>query len=321
MLPSILGNLSLPLISAPLFAISYPELVIAQCAAGVVGSFPALNAREPDTLEGWIRSINAKLAAIRDENPRASIGPYAVNQIVHASNTRAGRDLETCIDLQVPILITSLRPPEPAVVDAVHAYGGLVLHDVINLRHAKKAISAGVDGLILVAAGAGGHAGVLSPFAFVAEVRKIFDGLVVLAGAIATGESIFAARSLGADLVYVGTRFIASREANANEAYKSALVEATADDIIYTNAFTGIHGNYVRKSIVAAGLDPDALPASTGGKVDFSGTEGQQVKAWRDIWGAGQGVGSIEDVQSVEEIVARLRIEYHNAQERMSRER
>ncbi|MFB9126150.1 nitronate monooxygenase [Paraburkholderia dipogonis] len=317
MLPSILNNLTLPIISSPLFAISYPELVVAQCKAGIVGSFPALNAREPDTLEDWIDRINTQLAVLRKETPHAIVGPYAVNQIIHASNTRAERDIRTCIDLQVPILITSLRPPERALIDAVHEYGGLVLHDVINLRHAKKAIDAGVDGLILVAAGAGGHAGTLSPFAFVAEVRKIFDGIVVLGGAIATGESIFAARALGADLAYVGTRFIASREANAKDAYKSALVEAQAGDIIYTDAFTGVHGNYVRQSILAAGLDPDALPESAGAKIDFSATEGMQIKAWRDIWGAGQGVGSVDDVDSVSEIVARLCTEYRGARERM----
>ncbi|MFM0626812.1 nitronate monooxygenase family protein [Paraburkholderia xenovorans] len=317
MLPPILENLTLPLISSPLFAISYPELVVAQCKAGVVGSFPALNAREPDTLDDWIHSINAQLAAVRRETPNATVGPYAVNQIIHTSNTRAERDIQTCIDLQVPILITSLRPPERTLIDAVHAYGGLVLHDVINLRHAKKAIDAGVDGLILVAAGAGGHAGTLSPFAFVAEVRKIFDGIIVLGGAIATGESIFAARALGADLAYVGTRFIASREANAKDAYKSALVEAQASDIIYTDAFTGVHGNYIRRSIVAAGLDPEALPESAGAKIDFSASEGQQIKAWRDIWGAGQGVGSVDEVESVSEIVAKLRAEYRGARARM----
>src|SRR5579883_1885982 len=303
------GKLSLPVIGAPLFIISVPELVIAQCKAGIVGAFPALNARPKELLEEWIVRIKTELAAYQKANPGKPVAPFAVNQIVHASNDRLEHDVEICIKHQVPIMITSLRPPAD-VVRAAHSYGGIVLHDVISVRHAEKALEQGVDGLILVCAGAGGHAGMLSPFALVSEVRRFYAGTIVLSGAIANGRAILAAQALGADLAYIGTRFIATREANAKDAYKKMLVEGAAKDIVYTNAISGVHGNYLRPSLVAAGLDPDNLPAADKGKMNFAGGDRNRPAAWRDIWGAGQGLGSIDDVPSVAECVARLRQEY-----------
>jgi len=307
----------LPVVGSPMFIVSYPELVLAQCKAGIVGSFPALNARPAELLDEWLTQIQSELAAHKAANPDAVIGPIAVNQIVHQSNARLEQDVRVCVEHEVPIFITSLRAPVKEMIDAVHSYGGIVLHDVINLRHAQKALEAGVDGLILVAAGAGGHAGTTSPFALVGEVRRIFDGPIVLSGAIANGGSILAAQAMGADLAYMGTRFIATKEAHALEAYKRAIVDAKAADIIYTNLFTGVHGNYIRESIVKAGLDPDALPESNKEAMNFAeGTS--KAKAWKEIWGAGQGVGLMEDVPSVAELVQRLKREYDDAKTRLA---
>jgi nitronate monooxygenase len=305
-LPAVLqGRLSLPAIAAPMFIVSHPDLVIAQCQAGIVGSFPALNARPKEVLDEWLTRLRATLT---DQD-----APFAVNQIVHASNDRLEHDLEVCAKHRVPIIITSLRAPN-AVIDAVHAWGGIVFHDATNLRHAEKALEAGVDGLILVAAGAGGHAGTLSPFALVAEVRRIFDGPIALSGSITRGQQILAAQAMGADLAYIGTRFIATREANAAEGYKRMIVDSSAADVLYTPFFTGVHGNYLKPSIAAQGLDPDALPPRDKTAMNFGSTS---VKAWRDIWGAGQGVGSITDAPSTAEVVARLRAEYAEARERL----
>ncbi|KAB2919782.1 MAG: nitronate monooxygenase [Hyphomicrobiaceae bacterium] len=312
-LPSLLHNrLTLPVIGAPLFIVSVPELVIAQCKAGIVGSFPALNARPKELLEEWVVQIKTELAAYQKAHPDRRVAPFAVNQIAHASNDRLEHDVAVCVKHRVPITITSLRAPKE-VVKAVHAYGGIVLHDVINLRHARKAAEEGVDGLILVCAGAGGHAGMLSPFALLSEVRQWFKGTIALSGAIANGASILSAQAMGADLAYMGTRFIATREANAKPEYKRMLVEASASDIVYSSLFTGVHGNYLKPSIAAAGLDPDNLPEGDKTKMDFGSGGNMKSKAWRDIWGAGQGVGSIGEVVSVEECVARLRREYAEA--------
>ncbi|WP_321852961.1 NAD(P)H-dependent flavin oxidoreductase [Paraburkholderia tropica] len=313
-LPAVLQNLSLPVVASPMFIVSYPELVLAQCKAGIVGSFPALNARPAELLDEWLTQIEEQLAAHKAANPDAVIGPIAVNQIVHQSNARLEHDIRVCVEHRVPIFITSLRAPPKELLDAVHSYGGIVLHDVINLRHAGKALEAGVAGLILVAAGAGGHAGTTSPFALVGEVRRIFDGPIVLSGAIANGGSILAAQAMGADLAYMGTRFIATQEAHAVEAYKHAILEAKAADIVYTNLFTGVHGNYIRESIVNAGLDPDALPESDKSKMSF---DSGAAKAWKDIWGAGQGVGLMDDVPSVAQLVERLKQEYGEAKARL----
>lgn len=313
-LPAVLQNLSLPVVASPMFIVSYPELVLAQCKAGIVGSFPALNARPAELLDEWLTQIDEALAAHKAANPGAKLGPVAVNQIVHQSNARLEHDVRVCVEHKVPIFITSLRAPVKEMIDAVHSYGGIVLHDVINLRHAQKALEAGVDGLILVAAGAGGHAGMLSPFALVGEVRRMFDGPIVLSGAIANGGSILAAQAMGADLAYIGTRFIATQEAHAVESYKHAIVNATAADIVYTNLFTGVHGNYIRESIVNAGLDPDALPESDKSMMNFAG---EKAKAWKDIWGAGQGVGLMDDIPTVAELVGRLKREYDDTRSRL----
>ncbi|AOY97767.1 2-nitropropane dioxygenase (plasmid) [Cupriavidus sp. USMAA2-4] len=316
-IPPALRKLSLPVISSPMFTVSYPELVLAQCKAGIVGSFPALNARQPELLDAWLRDMKQELAAYQAVNPDVVVGPIAVNQIVHASNVRLEQDVETCIRHQVPIIITSLRAPAREIIDAVHAYGGVVFHDVISLRHARKALEAGVDGLILVAAGAGGHGGTLSPMALVGEVRRLFSGPLALSGAIASGNAILAAQTMGADFAYVGTRFIASQEANASDAYKQALLRASASDIIYTNLFSGVHGNYVRESIELAGLDPDKLEVADKSLMSFADGR-SKAKAWKDIWGAGQGVGQIDDMPLVAEIVSRLKEEYRLAKERVA---
>ena len=313
-LPAVLQNLTLPVIASPMFIVSYPELVLAQCKAGIVGSFPALNARPAELLDEWLTQIQSELADHKAKHPDAVIGPIAVNQIVHQSNVRLEHDVRVCVEHKVPIFITSLRAPAREIVDAVHSYGGIVLHDVINLRHAQKALEAGVDGLILVAAGAGGHAGTTSPFALVGEVRRIFDGPIVLSGSIANGGSVLAAQAMGADLAYMGTRFIATQEAHAVDDYKHAIVNASASDIVYTNLFTGVHGNYIRESIVNAGLDPDALPESDKTAMNFGS---DKAKAWKDIWGAGQGVGLMHDVPDVAELVARLKDEYQAAKTRL----
>jgi nitronate monooxygenase len=311
-IPAILqGRLSLPVIGAPMFIVSVPTLVVEQCKAGIVGAFPALNARPPELLEEWVTGIKDELARFEAETG-GKAAPFAVNQIVHGTNERLAHDLEVCIRHEVPIIITSLRPPGEAV-EAVHRYGGIVFHDVISIRHAEKALEQGVDGLILVCAGAGGHAGTLSPFALVSEVRRFYQGTIILSGAIANGRSILAAQAIGADLAYMGTRFIATREANARDEYKKMLVEGTAKDIVYTNYISGVHGNYLRPSLAAAGLDPDNLPVGDKDKMDFAAGRRNRPAAWRDIWGAGQGLGSIDDVPSVAECVARLRREYAEA--------
>ncbi len=307
--PSLASALDLPVIGSPMFIVSGPELVIAQCLNGVVGSFPALNARPADQLDVWITRIKAELAAAKAADPARKIAPFAVNQIVHTSNDRLRHDMEVCVRHQVPIIITSLRAPGE-VVDAAHSYGGLVFHDVTTIRHARKALEAGVDGLILVCAGAGGHAGTLSPFALVGEVRRFFDGPLILSGSIATGQAILATQAMGADLAYIGTRFIATKEANAAQGYKDMIVGTSAADIVYTPYFTGVPGNYLKPSIAAQGLDPDALPDADKTKMSFgSGT----AKAWRDIWGSGQGVGLIDDAPPVAEVIARLKAEYLQA--------
>lgn len=316
-LPSVLQNsLKLPVICSPLFIISNPDLVIAQCKAGVVGSFPALNARPAEELEVWLKRITSELADYQAANPDAVVAPFAVNQIVHSSNDRLQHDVEMCVKYKVPIIITSLRAPNE-VVGPIHSYGGLVFHDVINVKHAKKAIEAGVDGLILVCAGAGGHAGQLSPFALVSEIRAFYDGPIILSGSIAKGEQILAAQAMGADLAYMGTRFIATHEANADQAYKQMLVDTSADDIVYSNLFTGVHGNYLKPSIQNAGMDPNNLPEGDKSSMKFGSGGSNKSKAWRDIWGAGQGVGSIGGITSTAEAVSQLEQEYASARARM----
>ena len=317
-LPAVLQHLRLPIIGAPMFIASGPELVIAQCKAGVVGSFPALNARPADELSRWLTRIETELAAHRAAHPDQPVAPFAVNQIVHASNDRLAHDIDVCVQHRVPMLISSLRAPDRSMLDAVHAYGGVVFHDVINIRHAKKALDAGVDGLILVAAGAGGHAGMLSPFALVGEVRKFFDGPIALSGSIASGGAVLAAQAMGADFAYIGTRWLATQEANTSPGYRDAIVGSEAADIIYTNLFTGVHGNYLRSSIEAAGLDPNALPQSEATAMNFGSGGGSKAKAWRDIWGAGQGVGLMTDVPAVADVVARLEREYRDARDRIA---
>ncbi|WP_370653819.1 NAD(P)H-dependent flavin oxidoreductase [Undibacterium sp.] len=313
-LPKALQNLALPVIGSPLFIASGPKLVAAQCKAGIVGSFPALNARPAELLDTWLTDLKAELAAYQIANPNAKVGPIAVNQIVHQSNDRLAQDVAMCVKHQVPIIISSLRAPPKEMMDAIHSYGGIVLHDVISIRHAQKALEAGVDGLILVAAGAGGHAGGLSPFALVGEVRKFFKGPIALSGSIATGDAILAAQALGADFAYIGSRWLATKESNVDDAYRQAIIESTAADIVYTNLFTGVHGNYLKKSIVAAGLDPDALPVADKSAMNFGSGS---AKAWRDIWGAGQGVGLMHDAPSVAEVVERLTAEYDAAKARI----
>ena len=314
-LPAALQHLSLPVIGAPLFIASCPALVIEQCKAGVVGSFPALNARPAEMLDQWLQQIEQALSQHRAAHPDAVIGPIAVNQIVHQSNDRLAHDVEVCVKHRVPVIISSLRAPPKEMLEAIHSYGGVVLHDVISIRHAHKALEAGVDGLILVASGAGGHAGGLSPFALVGEVRKFFDGPIALSGSIANGDAILAAQAMGADFAYIGSRWLATQEANTSEGYRQAIVESSAADIVYTNLFTGVHGNYLKKSITNAGLDPDNLPEADKSSMNFSSASG--AKAWRDIWGAGQGVGLMEDVPTVAEVVTRLKREYAEARQRV----
>jgi len=316
-LPDILKTLRLPVVGSPLFIVSGPEMVIAQCQAGIVGSFPSLNARPQALLGEWLTRINRELDEYRTEHPAEVVAPYAVNLIVHHSNDRIEQDIDTCIEFKVPIIITSLRALDPKVVERIQAYGGLVFHDVINVRHAKKAAEAGVDGLILVCSGAGGHAGTLSPFALTSEIKQWFKGTILLSGAIANGHSILSAQALGADLAYMGTRFIASEEANAEADYKAMLVENNAVDIIYSSLFTGVHGNYLKPSISKAGLDPDDLPDGDKSTMKFGSEGGSKSKAWRDIWGAGQGLGSIEAVTSIADIVNQLEREYRQANDEL----
>jgi nitronate monooxygenase len=310
------AQLEIPLIASPLFIISNPRLVAEQCKNGIVGSFPALNARPAEVLDEWLAQLTDELAEFKASNPGRKVAPFAVNQIVHQSNDRLQHDLEMCARYKVPIMITSLRAPHEAV-DVAHSYGGKVFHDVISVRHAEKAIEAGVDGLILVCAGAGGHAGTLSPFALVSEVRKIYDGPIILSGSISKGEHILAAEAMGADFAYMGTRFIATHEANADQAYKQMIVDSTASDVVYSNLFTGVHGNYLRGSIENAGLDPKALPEADKSVMSFGSGGSSKSKAWRDIWGAGQGVGSIGEICSTAEVIAELKRDYLAARKRL----
>jgi len=310
------GNLRIPVIGAPMFIVSGPELVIAQCKAGIVGSFPALNARPQEMLDAWLSQIREELGAYAEENPDQPVAPYAVNQIAHMSNDRLLADMETCVKHEVPIIITSLRPPAE-IVQAVHSYGGVVFHDVINLRHATKAIEQGVDGIITVCAGAGGHAGTTSPFALVKEVREIFDGTIILSGSMSMGNDALAAQAMGADLAYIGTRFIATKEANAPSGYKEMIVASKSADIIYTSLFTGVSGSYLKGSVENAGMDPENLPEADKSTMNFGSGGGSKAKAWKDIWGAGQGVGTVHDIPGIEELVLRMEQEYNDAKTRL----
>jgi nitronate monooxygenase len=305
-------KLSVPVIGSPLFIISGPELVLAQCKAGIIGAFPSLNARPLAMLDEWLARITEELAAHDRAHPEAPSAPFAVNQIVHKSNDRWEQDLELCVKYKAPIVITSLGAREDLNA-AVHSYGGVTLHDVINNRFAHKAIEKGADGIIAVAAGAGGHAGVLSPFALIEEIREWFDGPLALSGAISTGRAVLAAQAMGADFGYIGSAFIATREANAPQGYKDMITASAGDDIVYSNLFTGVHGNYLRPSIVAAGLDPDNLPVSDASKMNFGSGGNTKAKAWKDIWGCGQGIGGVKSVESAGELVARLKREYDAA--------
>jgi nitronate monooxygenase len=308
--PAILkDHLRIPVVAAPMFIIAHPPSVLAQCKAGVIGSFPALNARPEAQLDEWLAEITAELAAYNAKNPALPAAPFAVNQIVHKSNTRLQHDLAMCVKYKVPIVISSLGAVEE-VNQAVHSYGGIVLHDIIHDRHARKAIEKGADGLIAVAAGAGGHAGTLSPFALVQEIRQWFDGTLLLSGAIATGRAVLAARAMGADLAYIGSPFIATTEARAPEAYKQMIVESKAADIVYSNLFTGVHGNYLKGSIRAQGMDPDNLPQSDPTRMNFGAGD---AKAWKEIWGCGQGIGVVDKIVPVAELVDRLAREYDEA--------
>lgn len=317
-LPPILSKLPLPIIGSPLFIISHPKLVIEQCKAGVVGSMPSLNARPASQLDDWLAEITETLAAWNREHPDRPAAPFAINQIVHKSNDRLEQDMQVCAKYKVPIVITSLGA-RTDVNDAVHAWGGVVLHDIINNAFAHKAVEKGADGLIAVASGAGGHAGTLSPFALIQEIRQWFDGPLALSGSIATGGAVLAAQAMGADFAYIGSAFIATEEARAADAYKQMIVDSTASDIVYSNLFTGVHGNYLRGSIVNAGLDPDHLPQSDASKMNFG--SGAAAKAWKDIWGCGQGVGAIQKVVPTHELVARLRAEYEAARQKLCAQR
>src|SRR6202142_4424509 len=309
-IPEILRDrLRLPVIGAPQFIVSTPRLVLAQCKAGIVGAFPALNARPVSQLNDWLAEISEDLAAYQRANPQVKVAPYAVNQIVHSSNNRLEEDVALCVKYKVPIIITSLRPPAE-VVAAVHGYGGVVFHDVINLRHAEKAAAQGVDGIIAVCAGAGGHAGVLSPFALVKQIREVYPGTIILSGAMSSGADVLAARALGADLAYLGTRFIATEEGNAPDSYKQMLIDSAAEDIVYTSLFSGVNGNYLRGSVAHAGLDPDHLPEADKTKMNFGTGGNTAAKAWRDIWSAGQSVSGIHGVETVEALVNRMAEEY-----------
>ena len=312
-LPPVLSNLPFPVIGSPLFIISNPQLVIAQCIAGVVGSMPALNARPAEQLEEWLIEITEALAAHDRAHPDRPAAPYAINQIVHKSNDRLGHDMAMCVKYKVPIIITSLGARED-INAAAHSYGGVVLHDIINNKHAHKAIEKGADGLIAVAAGAGGHAGVKSPFALIQEIRQWFDGPLALSGAISTGEAVLAALAMGADFAYIGSAFIATEEARAALAYKQAIVDSSSDDIVLSNLFTGVHGNYLAPSIRNAGMDPDNLPVSDPSKMDFGG---DKSKAWKDIWGCGQGIGAVTSIQTTANYVAQLKHEYAAARTRL----
>jgi len=313
MLPDILkNNLSIPVVAAPLFIISRPNLVIAQCKAGVVGSFPALNARPQELLSDWIKEIKDELGEYQAQNPGKKVAPFAVNQICHLSNDRLLADVETCVKHEVPIIITSLRPPAD-LVKAIHSYGGLVFHDVINTRHAQKAVSEGVDGLILVCAGAGGHAGALSPFALLRETREWYDGTILLSGAISDGYSVASALAMGADLAYVGTRFIATQESEAEDEYKQMLIDSSAKDVVYTNYFSGVHGNYLSPSVIKSGMDPDNLPEADKTKMNFNSGGNAAKKVWKDIKGCGQGLSPIKDSPAVSDLVDNMKKEFAEA--------
>lgn len=317
-LPPVLKNrLSVPVIGSPLFIISNPDLVIAQCKAGIVGSFPSLNARPIEVLDEWLKRITEELDAYNLENPDNPAAPFAVNQIVHKSNNRLMEDVALCVKYKVPIIITSLGARED-VNEAIHSYGGIVIHDVINNFFAKKAIQKGADGIIAVAAGAGGHASTLSPFALIQEIREWFDGLLLLGGSITTGDAVLGAQAMGADLAYIGSAFIATKEANAVEGYKQSIVDNSAEDIVYTNLFTGVHGNYLKPSIIAAGMDPDNLPKSDPSAMNFGSGGAMDKKAWRDIWGCGQGIGAVKEIPGAGNVVARLVKEYNAAKERIN---
>ena len=317
-IPTVMKDrLSVPVVAAPLFIISNPDLVMAQCKAGVVGSFPALNARPESMLDEWLAQITEELDSYQKANPDKKVAPFAVNQIVHTSNNRLQHDLEMCVKYKVPIVITSLGAV-PEVNDAVHSYGGIVLHDIINNRHANSAIRKGADGLIAVAAGAGGHAGTLSPFALIQEIREWFDGPLLLSGSIANGGAVLAAQAMGADMAYIGSPFIATHEANASDGYKQAIADYNANDIVYTNLFTGVHGNYLKPSIENAGMDPDNLPESDPSAMNFGSGGNTDAKAWKDIWGCGQGIGAVKSVCSTEELVNRLASEYDAAKAKIA---
>lgn len=309
-------RLTLPLIGSPMFIASRPELVIEQCKAGIIGAFPALNARPAHVLDEWLTRIKTELAAYAAENPGAKVAPYAVNQIAHSSNDRLAQDMEACVRHQVPLIITSLRPPRE-IVEAAHSYGGLVFHDVISVRHARKAAEQGVDGIIVVCAGAGGHAGMASPFALVREVREFFDGTIVLSGAMTSGADVLAAQALGADMAYIGTRFLATTEAHVPDDYKQMILDSTSDEVVYTSLFTGVKGNYLARSVTAAGLDAANLPEADKSKMDFGSGGNTEKKAWRDIWSAGQGVGNIHEVLPTRELVARMVREYEDTRRRL----
>ena len=313
---SLRGKLRIPLIGAPMFILSGPELVIEQCKAGIVGSFPALNARPQEKLVDWIRQIKDETGAYAEEHPGQPVAPFAVNQIAHPSNTRLMADMEVCVEEQVPIVITSLNPPRD-IVQAVHSYGGLVFHDIISLRHTRKAIEQGVDGIIAVCAGAGGHAGTTSPFALIGEIRREFDGVLILSGCISRGDDVLAAEAMGADLAYSGTRFIATAEARAMPDYKEMVVESSAADIVYSSLFTGIHGNYLKGSIRNQGMDPDNLPQGEKSQMSFKSRGESDSKAWKDIWGAGQGVGNIDEIVPARDVVLRMEHEYRAARARL----
>ena len=316
-LPPILSErLRLPIVAAPLFIISTPDLVIAQCKAGIVGSFPALNARPAAELDRWLERITNELAEYDAANPDKPSAPFAVNQIVHGSNDRLQHDVEMCVKWKVPIVITSLGAKE-FVNEAVHSYGGIVLHDIINNRFAKKAIAKGADGLIAVAAGAGGHAGTLSPFALIQEIREWFDGPLLLSGSISNGEAVLASQAMGADLAYIGSSFIATQEANAEQPYKQSLVDSNAEDIVLSNLFTGVHGNYLKPSIIAAGLDPENLPDGDVSTMSFGSGGTSSAKAWKDIWGCGQGIGAIKAVLTTQDLVDEIESQYKSAKERL----
>ena len=313
MLPDILkNNLSIPVVAAPLFIISRPNLVIAQCKAGVVGSFPALNARPQELLSDWIKEIKDELGEYQAQNPGKKVAPFAVNQICHLSNDRLLADVETCVKHEVPIIITSLRPPAD-LVKAIHSYGGLVFHDVINTRHAQKAVSEGVDGLILVCAGAGGHAGALSPFALLRETREWYDGTILLSGAISDGYSVASALAMGADLAYIGTRFIATQESEAEDEYKQMLIDSSAKDVVYTNYFSGVHGNYLSPSVIKSGMDPNNLPEADKTKMNFNSGGNAAKKVWKDIKGCGQGLSPIKDSPAVADLVDNMKKEFAEA--------